>query len=711
MAAQEIGALRAMLSASSASFAADMGKARTALQSNASKMKRSMETVGASFSKALGKLANFSKYALAGGTAAFVALIKKSVDSAAEMGRVAESLGVTVQSLSTLTHAASTVGIEFEDLVDGMITLAEAAQDFTEDTGPAVEAFKALEFNVTDVNGVVKDADVLFKEFATLLSGVEDGTLKAALSVRILGDNGRKLAPMFNMGAKGIEAAEQKARDLRLEINNETVKAAIDFKRSWTDVTASVKGFGLSVVSDALPALNQMIAAMAQAWKGGDKLGTVLWKALRAPGELERATEEYEKWAEIERKMHSGTTTEKLEVFPYKMVDVTGRKAQAQTAMARAKFEAGKATAQAQAAGDRERQAKKDAEILKKAQRAEAERVSARLAGLKKEEEVKKQAETDAKRAEEQAKAAAAERVTRGEDTILQLESEMDLFNAKTRAESVAWEIEKGNLSDLSQDHQEKILNLAKELDVLDALKAAQDELAKTEKIRADSAAVVHKANRTKTEQYAQAVKELDDLFVSSSLSVVDYERELENLADVFATDLTKAVEGWGDRATDVLTNFVMTGKLSFTDFANSVIRDLVRMQIQKSITTPLFDLINTTIGGAVPATPAGKPVISGKAVGGPVQAGGMYQVNERGPELLSMGNRQFLMMANQGGNVTPMDRTADPAGKMAAPQNVRIVNVLDPAIVSNWASSSEGERVILNTVARNATQLKHILN
>lgn len=43
-----------------------------------------------------------------------------------------------------------------------------------------------------------------------------------------------------------------------------------------------------------------------------------------------------------------------------------------------------------------------------------------------------------------------------------------------------------------------------------------------------------------------------------------------------------------------------------------------------------------------------------GRASGGPVSAGRMYQVNERGPELLNVAGRQFLMMGSQGGSVTP---------------------------------------------------------
>ncbi len=43
-----------------------------------------------------------------------------------------------------------------------------------------------------------------------------------------------------------------------------------------------------------------------------------------------------------------------------------------------------------------------------------------------------------------------------------------------------------------------------------------------------------------------------------------------------------------------------------------------------------------------------------GRASGGPVSAGRMYEVNERGPELLNYGGKQFLMMGAQGGSVSP---------------------------------------------------------
>ena len=58
-------------------------------------------------------------------------------------------------------------------------------------------------------------------------------------------------------------------------------------------------------------------------------------------------------------------------------------------------------------------------------------------------------------------------------------------------------------------------------------------------------------------------------------------------------------------------------------------------------------------IGGAIDtAMPA---VVGALASGGPAMAGGLYEVNERGPELLNYANRTFLMMGDRGGSVTPM--------------------------------------------------------
>ncbi len=67
----------------------------------------------------------------------------------------------------------------------------------------------------------------------------------------------------------------------------------------------------------------------------------------------------------------------------------------------------------------------------------------------------------------------------------------------------------------------------------------------------------------------------------------------------------------------DALTNFVMTGKLSFKGLANSIIADMARIAVQQSITGPLFKLLSMmlpAIGGTGAIGPAQGSVVANTA-------------------------------------------------------------------------------------------------
>lgn len=140
----------------------------------------------------------------------------------------------------------------------------------------------------------------------------------------------------------------------------------------------------------------------------------------------------------------------------------------------------------------------------------------------------------------------------------------------------------------------------------------------------------------------------------------------------------------------DALTSFAMAGKLNFKSMAESIIADLIRIQIRASMVQALggssgggglfsalisgaaammggWQSAGAQASGAVTAGVSGwsggvsgtalPALAGGRANGGGVAAGGMYEVNERGtPEVLTVGNKQLLMMAGQSGNVTPLD-------------------------------------------------------
>lgn len=96
--------------------------------------------------------------------------------------------------------------------------------------------------------------------------------------------------------------------------------------------------------------------------------------------------------------------------------------------------------------------------------------------------------------------------------------------------------------------------------------------------------------------------------------------------------------------------NGTKTVKEAFKDMAKSIIEDLIRLQIQRSITGPLSGALGNLFSG-------------GKAIGGPVQANRGYLVGERGPE---------MFVPNSSGTIVPNKKMAG-GGEVVVNQNINI--------------------------------------
>ena len=99
-----------------------------------------------------------------------------------------------------------------------------------------------------------------------------------------------------------------------------------------------------------------------------------------------------------------------------------------------------------------------------------------------------------------------------------------------------------------------------------------------------------------------------------------------EDKMNRFGKNMKTAFEAGGEAFDSVMSSmerglekFVTTGKLNFTDFAGSIIKDMLRIQLRQSASS-LFSILGQTLFA--------------RADGGPVESGSAYMVGERGPEL-----------------------------------------------------------------------------
>ncbi len=187
------------------------------------------------------------------------------------------------------------------------------------------------------------------------------------------------------------------------------------------------------------------------------------------------------------------------------------------------------------------------------------------------------------------------------------------------------------------------------------------------------------------TEYYAK-LREMDKSYsLGATEALNNYKNDSQNVYKATEKIVTDSFQGMED----ALTTFVTSGKLSFKSLADSIAADIARLAIKQSITGPLAGFASNLIGGtgaagagsgglggllgslaglfgASSGVTAGAnagssvaiteldDVLGGLAIGGTASAGSLVRVNEKGPELLSMAGKQYLMpMAD--GQVTPM--------------------------------------------------------
>lgn len=99
-----------------------------------------------------------------------------------------------------------------------------------------------------------------------------------------------------------------------------------------------------------------------------------------------------------------------------------------------------------------------------------------------------------------------------------------------------------------------------------------------------------------------------------------------EDKMNRFGKNMKTAFEAGGEAFDAVMSSmeqglekFVTTGKINFADFAGSIIKDMLRIQLRQSASS-LFSMIGQTLFA--------------RADGGPVESNSPYLVGERGPEL-----------------------------------------------------------------------------
>lgn len=550
----------------------------------------------------------------------------------------ADATGASVEVLSGLDEVARRNGGSLDD-VSAAITKLNQALGAKADSEQA-KALAAIGLSADELRA--KDPGTALKDVADALANYENNGQKARVMQDLFGKSAGQLAPLLG------DIAE--AGELNVRVTAQQAEEAARFQKAISRLEADLNSAGRAIGLTLVPALNNLIERMRVARDSGQGFFTMLSRAFDA-GDLDQSlTENVNRISQINAELiklqQGGGGTN--ETFNRRRIDA---------------LKAERAELQAEG-----RVLEREAEMRRRLRKA-AEADSGSPTGLP---EVGGGSTGSDSAAEREAKRIADLRLLAAEQ-LLGIDEASQQFQQSVESAYEAFDRRREKSAEAANDA------------TFESLKRLEDMIRKYEDL-ADPTAVymrqVEEINALEAQGYLNAEK----AFAARGRLYEDADRAAEGLNKTL--EKQKSIgEELGLTFTSAFEDAIVKGA-SFRDVLEGIAQDIVRIVVRRNITEPL--------GRAIADFDWGSLFGGGRATGGPVRAGMLYEVNEQsGPgELLTAGGRTYLM-ANQDGYVTPtVAGSAKGAGGAATQINVQIINNTQSQV--STARNDAGDLVVL---------------
>lgn len=603
---------------------------------------------------ATGLLGKFAGAAgLAGAVAGIVKLTSSAIDTGAALATLSIKTGISVETLSRFSTVAKLADTDMETVANTLKKISNSAVDAATGNQKLSNLFKAVGVDVRDANGGIKAADELLIDLARAVQGLNP-ELATKLMSELGGKSGANIIPF-------LRELTERLDQTKVKFDEAFAKNAKEYNDNLILLQGNIAGIGRALASELLPSLIRVTDEMVKAKDAG--VLTQLWRGLT--GVVVEATTDF-KNIEVE-----------IDTVNKRLTTLRGTLETLQNQGTFSKW-----------------WNSDDIAIVKK--QIEMNEQSLRMLESQR-QRVEENAPLNPKIDPIKSRAVEAAIATNNVGTAdpfttelqnLGREAARNRFNSEhiaifqdritsAKEAMIQFDVEQGKFKDLTNDQKAALLEAARQVDKYGlSLKenlAGLEYEKQTKRVEAETRAL---GEGVLVKQQILALQDLENRGIKEGSAL--YERlksermsALQTQYDesrTFAMGMKQFVSSYVDDATngakqvrdamssafnaasDALVDFVMTGKFNFASLATSILKDLARIAIQRSIMAPLVGALSGFIpglaglgaGGAAPVATA-YPITSAN---GNVFSGGSLQAFADGGVV---GSPTFFPMANGG--------------------------------------------------------------
>lgn len=185
--------------------------------------------------------------------------VKGTIDSAANLYNLSQSLGVTAEALSVYRYQSSLAGIANEEFAVGMKLLARNISEAQGGVGDGAAIFRVLGVEIEAAARRGASIEQLLPLIAERFSQFADGPNKTALALALFGRTGERLIPFLNQGASGMAELKLEAERLGVVIGGDLARSADEFNSNLRRLEANVERLKIQLASGLIPQLNRLL--------------------------------------------------------------------------------------------------------------------------------------------------------------------------------------------------------------------------------------------------------------------------------------------------------------------------------------------------------------------------------------------------------------------------------------------------------------------
>lgn len=687
--ASSLGALIIELAANTGKFETDMGRAARAAEKRAKEINKHVAGIGRTVVASLGAAVSYQA-------------IRNSIQLGDELAKAANKSGIAAKDFTELAYAARSSDIELAALSTSIrkmqIVLAQASGG----SKGAVDALRGIGFTLEELSSLSPDKQ--FERIGDAIGRIENPAVRAKAAVELFGKAGADLLPLFSKGAEGIRQAREEAVALGRSFSEEQLakfeQADDAFKRlnESGKALASVLSLRLAPALAAAADSLRILAGGATELEKVERKLEFLREAGGSLGALNLGFDDklptFALPSDIEKRIAELEKRRRALSEPLRTHNRGAR------LFASGEQDSGPSGEFLKLSQDLEKQIALHGKVGKAAELAYRIQIGA-IEGLSEAEG--KQLVALAKRYDAMVEAAAAqeaasESARASRDALASmveaLNEQVSTYGLGAEA-ALEYKLAHGELGETIKLAGEEGLRYAERLRELtaelerktEATRAAEEAERKHTEIMAQGAAVFE-ATRTPLEKYQGQIERLNELLLAGSIDADTYGRAIAQARDAL-DEAGQSVDSFQEQFKDgifrSLSDGIYTAMRDGSQRGWEGFRDAAIQTIQRILADQLAKKLAELIlgGGSGGGGGVGSFISSifggGRAVGGPVDPGKLYRINEREPE---------FFVPRTSGQVIPLSRMPQ-GGGVRVTQNINVSGRPDPRTSQQLAIES----------------------